>query len=598
MAAAHGQSALSGSTPSDYLATRGQQLATRIASRYRALQSSEANKGTLAKIARCVANFFQNPLPIYTLRWQMHMGAEHISTGSLPSASTSRTLAYLKSTPDIPPRLIAEFEFAHTIQRLRENSLYSKRMIQDRVRERVQELKPPGPGESEGESIAIPSSIEGHAMMMRIVCTGVDTSGKKIFKIVQHNTGLGIEYHPNRMEDGQERYQTALEITDVPEEKLCGASSHFFQDLFDLGNQDVLTRVRRILTTCSQTDAEIKKLYEQILPQLGGIISPPSEDRRLWSVGQRGGSCTTSCGLSLIRSQLPNAQYRAFKDQIRLDILFKSIEDITRGDSSKSRKRLTRELLLRLEQIIAKSASVASGEFQSVQREVEAMLENAPSPLPHLPALTAVSERQHVTSSQTRGQPHHVERVPLSGRNSPISHLQEALKAVQRGHFDRSSLEKSLELIQAAQTQAAENPPIHLEDVQLFSDLIHTIKSLYEKKEKALELSLQQTYILTALVTSMQSMYSAYESRLSSAAREELSHLDRSLHETFKKMKLTSYPFTRRPPFCHMLPLILQRQQHWDRQRTTPVPSKENRRMRDNAEIERLRRSLPENRNQ
>lgn len=179
MAVTNGQSALSGSTPSDYLATRGQQLDARIASRYTILRSSEANRGTLAKIVRCVLNFFQNLLPNYTLRWQMHMGAEHISPASVPSESTSRTLAYLKNTQDIPPRLIAEFEFAHTIQRLRENPFYSKRIIQDQVRERVQGLKPPDPGESEGESIAIPSGIEGHAMMIRIVCTGVDESGKK-----------------------------------------------------------------------------------------------------------------------------------------------------------------------------------------------------------------------------------------------------------------------------------------------------------------------------------------------------------------------------------------------------------------------------------
>lgn len=399
------------------------------------------------------------------------------------------------------------------------------------------------------------------------------------------------------MEDGQERYQTALEITDIPEEKLCGASSHFFQDLFDLGNANVLTRVRRFLKISSHADAEIKKLYEQILPQLCGILSPPSKDRRLWSVGQLGGSCTTSCGLSLIRSQLPTAQYRAFKDQIRLDILFKSIEDITRGGSSESRKSLTRELLLRLEQIIKKSGPLATDGFHLVKREVEAMLANAPSSVQPLPALTAVRDHRSVSSSQTRAS-HHVERSTLSDRTSPRSHLQEALKVVQRGNSDQASLEKSLELIQAAQTQASENPQIQAEDAQIFSELIHTMMFLYEKKAKAAELSLQETYMLTALVTSMYSMYSDYKSHLSNAAQKEMSDLDRSLHETFKKMKLVSYPFTKQPPFVNMLSHILQRQQYWDSQNRESTPSKEHRRMSEAISLERLVHSFRKNPNQ
>lgn len=181
----------------------------------------------------------------------------------------------------------------------------------------VQKLK-------EGESLVIQANVKRHAMAMRIVCTN-DEDGKKTYKVEHHNEGGGIsQYHHSSDIDGKKKYQTVLEFEDVTQDKL---SLQFFTQMLENAIHE------------DDTQKGLDNLYTNILSQLGRP-SPPSQDKRHWSSGQKGGSCSAQCILSVIRSQLTEEQYSRFKTLARTKMLMMTVEDISKGKGDIATKKV------------------------------------------------------------------------------------------------------------------------------------------------------------------------------------------------------------------------------------------------------------------
>ncbi len=278
---------------------------TRYARQFTLLNNQQIAAGLIAKIRKLFGWLYSHVIGNNALKWQTHMFAEHLArgnlSGNLTSFATAKTIKLLGKLENPPADLIQALSYA---QRLCEIDIAPKIIKQD-----IKNL-------AVGKSLAIPSSSSKHAMMLFITCTGIDESGKKIYKVVQHNQGAGIDnYHYRNVEtDGKLRFQTALELLDVTEEHLCREGSSFINQLLD-----------------NDQHGSVENLYEKILPQLKGRLAPPSLDQRLWGHGQIGGSCSALCVLSIVRSQLDKASYKTFRDLGRVEALLKSYRQIKSG---------------------------------------------------------------------------------------------------------------------------------------------------------------------------------------------------------------------------------------------------------------------------
>ena len=157
------------------------------------------------------------------------------------------------------------------------------------------------------KSLAIPLNVSKHGMVLLITCMKQGESGEKIYQITHYNTGNGVnDYHHRSLKDHRLTFQRGIEIQEISEEKLCGEESLFFKELFTLPKDH---------------SEGISLLYQKVFPRLGEI-APPSKEKKLWGRSQIGGSCAIRSILALVKSQLPEKEYLAFKE-------FQKIENIT-----------------------------------------------------------------------------------------------------------------------------------------------------------------------------------------------------------------------------------------------------------------------------
>lgn len=278
--------------------------------KFSVLKGEVVSKGVLAKI-RSLFGYIGTKLGLFN--WEVHFSAEHMSqgafSGNFSSSAIGSTIDLLNKMTSPPEQLVKALTYALSISKKKE--IYPSALLAHAVKKDVLAL-------DVGQSLAIPTDVQGHSMIMMVTCTRKDSGGKKTYSIVQHNTGDGIgTYHYQKKDNGKMKFQTALEITDISQESLCGEQSKFFSRLFSLVN----------LLGGKGVDA----LYNDVFPLLKGTISGRSYDERLWSHGQLGGSCTTSCLVSLVRSQVDKSTFQQFREVGRLEILLKSVHRIKAG---------------------------------------------------------------------------------------------------------------------------------------------------------------------------------------------------------------------------------------------------------------------------
>lgn len=297
--------------------------------------------------------------------WQTHLHAEHMSQGNLSGNShvvaLNKTLKVLKHME--PPKeesekkkfdnLIKALSYAEKVTGELEsplNLLDSNSSLASSIKKDIAKLTP-------GESLAIPSDSRGHAMLMLITKQQDGT-----FKVVQHNEGEGInQFHYFKVgEDGKKRYQTALEIENVLPENICGEDSTFINQLLE------------------NRGKKTEELYTNVIPLLKGKICNPSNDPRLWSHGQLGGSCTTASCVSLIRSQLGSPEnkepFKKFREVGRSEMVLKSFEQIRSGWGNNAAQRtVTLEVVKKLEHSLQKQNRALPPELKEIKKQLEAM---------------------------------------------------------------------------------------------------------------------------------------------------------------------------------------------------------------------------------
>ena len=279
---------------------------------------SHASKGVVAKIRSALGTIAQIFFRIDS--WDVFMGVEHMSqgkyAGKISLFAMKKTIALLKEieekeSPNSEKRkeisaAREKLEFAAHIEAKTMNPLIPSSVIGAEIKEKVKSL-------SVGDSIAIPCTVHGHAMLMEIACTG---EGK--YRVVVHNTGDGISsFHPMQFLEGKQQFQTGLIIDDVSSEKLCGENADFF------------SKVARL--ELAVVGSSPKVLYG-LVGSLGGKVTI-EPDVHLWSHGQIGGSCTVSCLNSFLRSKLSQTTYKDFREKARFDVLNRSISAFESGEA-------------------------------------------------------------------------------------------------------------------------------------------------------------------------------------------------------------------------------------------------------------------------
>jgi hypothetical protein len=279
------------------------------------------------------------------------MAAEHMTQGklggNLDEYATQKSIELLQKMVPPPETLIRALKYANALQA--KEGFIPGAVLAPFVKRDIRAM-------DVNQQLAIPVTTPGHAMMMLITCTGHDSHGKKLYTIVHHNTGYGVEaYHYKRTLHGREKFQTGLVINDVNEDALCGPRSSFFSNVLAL------------------RPPSSKKLYEQIIPSLKGTIAPPSDNPRDWSHGQIGGSCTTFCGLSLIRSQLSHERYTEFREMGRLEMVLKSVRQIKSGWYSLTEQKIvTMDAVKKLEHSYERRHLEVPQELKETKRQLEA----------------------------------------------------------------------------------------------------------------------------------------------------------------------------------------------------------------------------------
>lgn len=135
-----------------------------------------------------ILNFFRSIIRAFTShytegyekeirgKWHTHIASEHLSTGMQSHEATWNTIAFLKKMD--PPRqdLISQLEDARQIQEsLFQGGLNAVKKNVLLTQKRIQNI-------SVGQSLAVPSDVYGHAMMLQITRVE-DQDGKKRFRV-------------------------------------------------------------------------------------------------------------------------------------------------------------------------------------------------------------------------------------------------------------------------------------------------------------------------------------------------------------------------------------------------------------------------------
>ncbi len=255
----------------------------------------------------------------HRFHWETHFSVEYLGKGvaaaNLFQNSLQSTIDLLSDMPYPPMDLIHALDYARQIDKnaiphLSEFFGWPPVDQAPRIQQDITALHV-------GQYLAVPCNFRSHSSLISIACTDQNDTGEKKYRVTLHNTGEGFEqYHYSKTcSDGKIRFQTALEIDQISESDLC--TGPFLAEMLKLNR--------------SSSEGDIQKLYEQALPLLKGKILPPSQNPQLWSHGQLGGTCTTLCLLSFIRSQSSREWYKKFRDYGRAHVLLKGFRDIKKG---------------------------------------------------------------------------------------------------------------------------------------------------------------------------------------------------------------------------------------------------------------------------
>lgn len=284
---------------------------------------------------------------------------EHLGQGKLSGISHSlalqSTLQLLEkeSFPHIKS-LINSLQYSYQLLQQRE-SLFSstcKKQIPI-IKQKISSLKV-------GEAISLPCDTTDHSMMLEVIrCS--DKEGSSSFKVRLHNTGDGIEwYHYRKIERGVLKYQTAFDIDNVSLSSLCAPHSDFFNRIFS-------------------NSLTVKSLYTEILPSLEGVVAPPHTDRRLWSHGQFGGSCSASSVKALIRSHLKAKEYKEFSIIARTELALSSYQKIIHGcGNNTTQKIVTLEMIHRLNQSLHKQGITLPKPLKKIRNHLVQLIHKIP----------------------------------------------------------------------------------------------------------------------------------------------------------------------------------------------------------------------------
>lgn len=311
--------------------------------KFNQLSHEETTSGIISKICMLFDSISR------LFRLDTMLGAEHMSQGAMSgspgvTASTYMVKCVKESKLPFVTCLKGPFEYIKNIKQKLYDPTYPSSMIARQVEGLTQQLEV-------GQTLILPSATEGHSMLLMIK-REQDVGGKKKFTVVQHNTGDGLRYHYYKIDERLGRkYQTALEIRDVSEENLCGENSTFFSQYFKGGS--------------------VENFYENTLPLLKGKIAPPSEDPRLWSHGQIGGSCAVSCYISALRYLLTKEEFHQFREESRLNIVLRMVKEIKSGWQSKVRTAVVVEILKKLRQSYEKRKVEFPQELANIQQQLE-----------------------------------------------------------------------------------------------------------------------------------------------------------------------------------------------------------------------------------
>ncbi|MBA3815172.1 MAG: hypothetical protein H0X29_01360 [Parachlamydiaceae bacterium] len=267
------------------------------------------------------------------LAYNTHIAAEHMSQGLLDGGytwiATKKIIKILwKITPsDTVNKVISQLTYLYHIQKAVLDPTPINFLAQ-RVKDDIAKLE-------FKESILLPSNTWGHAMLLAVTCSGV-FEGRKKYKVVQFNEGNGLSaHHHQKVEDGNLWFQVGLKIKQIDGEELFGKKSHFIKDVLNY----------------LFMGGKVEKIYEEILPQLKGTYSNQSDNSRLWSLGQLGGSCTSSSLAAFIRAKFSESSFKEFQIVAKAESLLKLYSQIKRGCGSRSlRKLVSLEILRQLDE--------------------------------------------------------------------------------------------------------------------------------------------------------------------------------------------------------------------------------------------------------
>lgn len=173
---------------------------------------------------------------------------------------------------------------------------FHKKMMENYVKHMTEKIEESFKNTHEDLSMSFPIDKKygengSHALILQIHREG------GLYKISVYNSGLGINHHQAKYENGKEYYSLSYTLENVDESRL-------FEKL----------------TSMINSEKTVDELYKN-LQDLGGKIKPASE--RDWAKPQLGGSCTAGGIFALARSNLSSKGFHAFKYKINKEGILK-----------------------------------------------------------------------------------------------------------------------------------------------------------------------------------------------------------------------------------------------------------------------------------
>lgn len=402
--------------PSQWFAAKVERFASRI----KDLTPSQSRFPVIQRACSAVSRLLfprpKAPKVEMDSKWGVHVGAEHMAQGSLSGnydqiALQSTINALSQSGAPVAHELRDKLAYALKTEQAVQNSV-TPQVVFRQVQGDVKKLEI-------GKSLTITTTTEGHSILTEIKCTGVDADEKKRYSIIVHNAGDGLRYHHSRLVNGRIRYQTSFEIENVSEESLCGDTSVFFS-----GIHSARTR-------------PVEYFYTVLLPSLDGHLAPArlgDQDRRLWSHGQFGGSCSASSPGSFIRSYMTPQEFKEYKDSARMDMFLIEYEEVRAGTATDRTINIAQEIGKKLfARTNREEMTPALSQLQQTRPLIEA---KTPQKKPFMRVLQrlAPSRREKSSTTQTPVQTSEVDQALLDiNPQSSLGLLSRALLDMKKG---------------------------------------------------------------------------------------------------------------------------------------------------------------------